>query len=61
MSRTVIVGASAGVGRSIAERLAEDRHELFLIATDIADLTPQQKDLQLRFRTRVDGRGPALV
>lgn len=47
--RYVIVGASAGLGRALAERLAADKHDLFLVARDLRDLDSLAADLRLRF------------
>jgi short-subunit dehydrogenase len=53
--RYVIVGASAGLGRALAERLARDEHELLLIGRDQRDLDAMAADLSQRFsvETRV--------
>lgn len=51
--KSLVVGASAGLGRALAERLAGAGHDLFLIASDERDLTPLRADLQLRFGVRV--------
>src|SRR6266498_3483071 len=47
--RYVIVGASAGLGRALAERLAADKHDLVLIGRDQRDLDAITADLSLRF------------
>jgi short-subunit dehydrogenase len=47
--RYVIVGASAGVGRALAERLAADKHDLVLIGRDQRDLDAIAADMSLRF------------
>jgi short-subunit dehydrogenase len=47
--RYVIVGASAGLGRALAERLAADEHDLVLIGRDQRDLDAIAADLSLRF------------
>jgi short-subunit dehydrogenase len=49
--RYVIVGASAGLGRALAERLATDKHDLVLIGRDRRDLDAIAADLSLRFGT----------
>ena len=46
--KSLIVGASAGLGRALAERLAGLGHELFLVSSDAADLEPLAADLKLR-------------
>jgi short-subunit dehydrogenase len=46
--RYVIVGASAGLGRALADRLAQDKHDLVLIARDQRDLDAMAADLSLR-------------
>jgi len=49
--RTLIVGASAGLGRALAEELARRGHNLGLLASDGRDLAPLCTDLALRFGT----------
>ncbi len=49
----VIIGASAGLGRSLATALAEQGHSLLLVATDPRDLTIQASDLRIRFGSAV--------
>ena len=50
---SVVIGASAGLGRALAERLAERGHSLFLVASDERDLAAAAADLRLRFRVPV--------
>ena len=45
--RSLIVGASAGLGRALAEELAGRGHDLFLVASDESDLAPLARDLAL--------------
>jgi short-subunit dehydrogenase len=47
--RYVIVGATAGLGRALAERLAADKHDLILIGRDQRDLDATAADLSFRF------------
>ncbi len=47
--RYVIVGASAGLGRALAERLAAENHDVMLIGRDQRDLDAIAADLSLRF------------
>ena len=49
MSSAVVVGASSGVGRALAECLARDGFDLVLVARDARDLAPLASDLQFRF------------
>ena len=51
--RSLVIGASAGLGRAIAETLAEDGHILFLVASDEDDLRSLSADLALRFNAEV--------
>ena len=46
--KALIIGASAGVGRAIAEHLASRRHELAIVASDLRDLEALSRDLNLR-------------
>jgi short-subunit dehydrogenase len=45
---TLIVGASSGLGRALANELAERGHALLLVASDPRDLGALATDLQLR-------------
>lgn len=45
----VVVGASAGLGRALATRLARDRRDLVLVASDARDLDALAADLSIRF------------
>ncbi len=47
--KNVIVGASAGLGRALAEELASRGHTLMLVASDPRDLDALANDLRLRF------------
>ncbi|MBF0092957.1 MAG: SDR family NAD(P)-dependent oxidoreductase [Alphaproteobacteria bacterium] len=51
--KAAVVGASAGLGRALAERLAEAGHELVLVARDSRDLEAVACDLRIRFATSV--------
>jgi short-subunit dehydrogenase len=51
--RAVIVGASSGVGRALAEELAAAAVDLVLVATDLRDLESLGQDLRLRFGVHV--------
>lgn len=46
--RSVIVGASAGLGRALADLLAGEGHTLFLVASDARDLEATAADVALR-------------
>jgi short-subunit dehydrogenase len=52
---TVVVGASAGLGRRLAFRLAEAGHDLVLVAREARDLAAVAADLRVRFGVRVTG------
>ena len=45
--RSLVVGASAGLGRALAEELARRGHDLYLVASDERDLEPLARDLTL--------------
>ncbi len=47
--KSLIIGGSAGLGRAIAERLAESGHDLFLVASDARELAAASKAIALRF------------
>lgn len=44
----LVIGASSGLGRALAEELARARHELLLVASDPRDLEALCADLNLR-------------
>src|SRR5262245_61732928 len=48
VSSAVVVGASSGVGRAMAERLAERGSNLVIVARDALDLEATAADLRLR-------------
>jgi len=49
----VIVGASAGLGRALAEHMARDRRSLMLVAREERDLSALARDLALHHGARV--------
>ena len=51
--RSLIVGASAGLGRALAEQLAAAGHDLFLVASDQRDLIALRDDLRIRHGVKV--------
>jgi short-subunit dehydrogenase len=51
--KSVVIGASAGLGRALADRLASAGHHLYLLASDERDLVPLAADLHLRFGVQV--------
>jgi NAD(P)-dependent dehydrogenase (short-subunit alcohol dehydrogenase family) len=53
--KTLVVGASAGLGRAVAERLAADGHALYLVASDARDIAALVSDLSIRFGVKVTG------
>lgn len=52
-SGAVIVGASAGLGRALAERMAEQKHDLVLAATDARDLEALARNIELKYGVEV--------
>lgn len=52
VNRAVIVGASSGVGRALAEALARRRFHLLLASRDPRDLVALAAHLELRWETR---------
>lgn len=51
--KSIVVGASAGLGRALAEVLARRGHDLVLVASDSRDLSPLASDLAIRFGIEV--------
>jgi len=52
--KALVVGASSGVGRALAEGLAAEGKDLFLVASDPRDLAALAAHLRLKFGVRVD-------
>ncbi len=50
----IVVGASAGLGRALAERLAKDGHNLVIVASDQDKLDEQAKDLRAKYSVKVE-------
>lgn len=50
----IVVGASAGLGRALAEQLAEDKHGLLLVASGASDLAALASDFHLRHSVQVE-------
>ena len=46
--RAVLLGATKGMGRALARRMAEEGHELFLLGRNAADLARSARDLEVR-------------
>lgn len=51
--KSLVIGASAGLGRALAQRLAEAKHDLFLVASDARDLDAISRDLSHRYGVKV--------
>jgi short-subunit dehydrogenase len=49
----VVVGASAGLGRALAEALAAAGHDLVVVSSDARDLEALGSDLRIRHRVRI--------
>jgi short-subunit dehydrogenase len=49
----IIVGASAGLGRGLAEKFASNNHDLIIISSDIQDLYPMKHDLEIRYNVNI--------
>jgi short-subunit dehydrogenase len=50
--KSLIIGGSAGLGRAIAERLAESGHEIFLVASDTSKLAATSREIARRFHVK---------
>jgi short-subunit dehydrogenase len=50
--RSLVIGATAGLGRALAELLARNGHDLFLVSSDAGDLAPLAADLASRHGVR---------
>lgn len=53
MRNSVVIGASSGLGRAIAEKLAEGGDHVYLLARDGRDLEPLARDCSIRFGAKV--------
>ncbi len=51
--KAVVVGASSGVGRALAERLAREGFDLVIASRDLRDLECVAADLALRWKAKV--------
>ena len=49
----VVVGASAGLGRALAQALAAAGHDLVVVSSDVRDLEALASDLRIRHAVRV--------
>lgn len=49
----IIVGASAGLGRALAEKFASEKNDLILISSHLRDLIPLKSDLEIRFKVTI--------
>jgi decaprenylphospho-beta-D-erythro-pentofuranosid-2-ulose 2-reductase len=49
----IIVGASTGLGRALAEKFASEKENLIIISSDIQDLNAIKHDLELRYGVSV--------
>lgn len=49
----IIVGASTGLGRSLAEKFASESNDLIIISSDLRDLDALKYDLQNRFKVKI--------
>lgn len=52
--KVLVFGASAGLGRHVAEALARNGHDVLLIGSDPRDLEATASDLRLRFNVRAE-------
>jgi short-subunit dehydrogenase len=50
--RSLVIGATRGLGRSLAELLAKNHHDLFLVSSKERDLAPLAADLASRYGVR---------
>ncbi|WP_440224944.1 SDR family NAD(P)-dependent oxidoreductase [Dokdonella sp. MW10] len=50
----IVIGASSGLGRALAEELARNGHALLLVASDVRDLVALAADLRLRHGVAVE-------
>ncbi len=50
--RSLVIGATRGLGRSLAELLAKNHHDLFLVSSNARDLAPLAADLTSRYGVR---------
>lgn len=50
----IVVGSSAGLGRCLADKLAQKGHNLLLVASRQEDLDAQASDLKIRYSIKVE-------
>ncbi len=49
----IIVGASAGLGRALAEKFASEKNDLILISSDKKDLLPLKSDFEIKYKVKI--------
>ena len=60
MRKTVVLGATKGMGRAVARRLAERGDALFLLGRDADDLAASARDIELRTGRAAGSIGAAI-
>ena len=50
----LIIGASSGLGRELANKFAEEKNDLILVSRDMRDLSAMKSDLEIKYGIYVD-------
>ncbi len=50
----LIIGASSGLGRELANKFAKEKNDLIIVSRDIRDLSAIKSDLEIKYGIKVD-------
>ena len=45
----LLIGASSGLGRALADKLAKEKKNLIIVSRDDRDLTAMKSDLEIKY------------
>ena len=50
----LLIGASSGLGRALADKLAKEKKNLIIVSRDDRDLTAMKSDLEIKYYIKVE-------
>ena len=50
----LIIGASSGLGRALADKFAKEKKNLIIVSRDDRDLTAMKSDLEIKYNINVE-------